>query len=212
MLTKEAAAVLGTSRPKMQYLDFETWAPAIPIWAGTRPYQQIPFQWSLHTDHGIGDLVHEEFLDETGEFPVRKAAEALIKGTLGCDYRIAVYTGFENNVLRTMIELCPDLGDALRSIQSRLLDLHPLAKESYYHRDMRGSWSIKAILPTFAPGLDYGSLGEVQDGGAAVSAYEEIIEATTAPERKAKLVSDLKVYCRRDTEAMVALVRHLGSP
>jgi hypothetical protein len=110
-----------------------------------------------------------------------------------------------------MIVLCPDLEGALRALQQRLVDLHPLAKESYYHRDMRGSWSMKKLLPTIAPDLDYKNLGEVQEGGGAVSAYEEIIEPGTSPERKAALVQDLKRYCRRDTEAMIAVVKRLGS-
>ena len=209
-LTEEAVATLGSARPRMQYLDFETWAPAIPRWRGTRPYQQLPFQWSLHTDHGAGEIQHDEFLDDTGEFPVRKAAEALIAAT-SCAYPIAVYTGFEHNTIGTMIVLCPDLEGALRTLQQRLVDLHPLAKESYYHRDMQGSWSMKKLLPTIAPELDYKNLGEVQEGGGAVSAYEEIIEPGTSPERKAALVQDLKRYCRRDTEAMIAVVRRLGS-
>ena len=154
-------------------------------------------------------MAHRDFLDDSDEFPVRRAAEALIDAARG-DYPIAVYTRFEHGVIDTMIEFCPDLEAALRGIQRRLLDLHPLTKRSYYHRDMQGSWSIKAVLPTIAPELDYGNLGEIQEGGAAMDAYAEIISVSTTPERKAALVADLKRYCKRDTEAMVALARCLA--
>ncbi len=209
ILTSEARSAFGAARPKLQYLDFETWSSPIPRWRGTRPYQQLPFQWSMHTDHGAGELDHCEFLDESGEFPVRRATEALIDAARE-ECPIAVYTGFEHRTINTMIEFCPDLEVALRKIQARLLDLHPLAKTSYYHRDMRGNWSIKAVLPTIAPELDYGNLGEIQEGDAATAAYAEIIAPETSPERRAQLIGDLKRYCKRDTEAMVALVRHLA--
>jgi hypothetical protein len=210
ILTTQARDALGAQRPRMHYLDFETWPSAVPRWAGVRPYQSLPFQWSLHTDHGIGELEHREFLEDSGSFPVPATAQALIEATRG-DAPIAMYTNFEHGAIETMIDFCPRLEEPLRGIQARLLDLHPLAKSSYYHPDMRGSWSIKAVIPTIAPELDYGNLGEIREGGDAMEAYAQIIDPTTSPERKATLARDLKIYCKRDTEAMVALVRHLVS-
>jgi len=209
-LTPEAAEEIARLPFPRFYFDFETYMPAIPIWKGTRPWQQIPFQWSCHVQHADGSLEHKEFLDTTGEFPVHRLAEAMIDA-LGETGPIFAYTHFEKTTIKTLIDLCPELRLPLERIVERLVDLHPLTKASYYHPRMKASWSIKEVLPTIAPELDYSNLGEVQEGDGAVAAYEEIIDSRTSGERKAVLVHDLKRYCQRDTEAMVALVRFLGS-
>jgi hypothetical protein len=168
----------------------------------------VPFQWSLHIESVDGTLEHKEFLDTSGEFPGLQLSEAMIEA-LGDAGPIFVYTGFEKGVIGTLIRFCPDLRLPLERIVDRLVDLHPLTKSNYYHPQMKGSWSIKAVLPTLAPELSYSNLGEVQDGGGAVSAYEEIINCATDPARRQQLVIAILMYCKRDTEAMVALVRHL---
>lgn len=187
------------------FLDFETIAFAIPIWAETRPYQALPFQWSCHIDDGDGDLRHEEFLDLSGEPPMRAAAECLIE-KLGTEGPVLVYTPYEKRVLRELGERYPELEPALAAIVERLVDLHPIAKQHYYHPDMHGSWSIKAILPTIGAGVDYSALEEVRDGEAAQSAYLEAIHAGTGDERRETLRRALIDYCRLDTQALVELV------
>ncbi len=86
-------ALRGLPYPRY-YLDFETIGFAIPIWAGTRPYQALPFQWSCHTEQANGELDHAEFLDRSGEPPMRLLAESLLV-TLGEDGPIFTYTNFE---------------------------------------------------------------------------------------------------------------------
>lgn len=83
----------------------------------------------------------------------------------------------------------------------------PLAREHYYHPQMKGSWSIKAVLPTIAPDLDYGSIGEVQNGTAAQTAYLEVIDPETEGTRKQELSRQMLEYCKLDTLAMVRLVK-----
>ena len=199
---KAAIAALGFPR---YFLDFETIAFAIPIWAGTRPYEQLPFQWSCHIDDGKGALRHSEFLDVSGEPPMRAAAERLI-ATLGSEGPIVVYSGYEGRMLRELAARFPDLEPALSSLGARLFDLLPLARAHYYHPAMHGSWSIKAVLPTIGAGIEYSSLGEVQDGAAAQSAYLEAIAEDTSQARRAALRAALLAYCRLDTEALVRLV------
>ncbi len=177
-------------------------------WKGTRPYQHIPFQWSCHVQGRAGDVEHREFLDVTGADPERPAAEALIDA-LGRSSPIFEYTDYEGRTIEGMILSCPDLEAPLRAIQERLVDLHPVTKAAYYHRDMRGSWSIKAILPTIAPDLDYANLGEIQDGGAAAEAYEVLADPATDPARRAALDRDLRAYCKRDTEGLMRLAGFL---
>ena len=201
------ATIAALGRPRY-FLDFETISFAIPIWAGTRPYEQLPFQWSCHIDDGAV-LRHEEFLDVSGEAPMRLAAERLI-ATLGRDGPVIVYSSYEQRVLRDLAERYPDLAPELSAIVERLVDLLPLARAHYYHPAMRGSWSIKAVLPTIGAGIDYSSLGEVRDGEAAQSAYLEAIHGDTSAARRAEISAALIDYCRLDTEALVRLVEFFG--
>lgn len=186
------------------YLDFETIEFAVPVWAGTSPYQQLPFQWSCHIEDVRGKIGHQSCLDTSGEPPMRGLAENLIKG-LGDKGPILVYSPFEKTVLNRLARLFPDLSNHMSDFVDRLVDLLPVTRKHYYHPDMKGSWSIKTVLPTIAPDLDYGSFEEVSDGQAAQRAYLEIINPQTPEERREKLRAELLDYCELDTLAMVRL-------
>lgn len=188
------------------YLDFETIGPAIPIWAGTRPYATLPIQWSCHIEEEGGDIRHEEFLDLSGEAPMRALAERMIE-CLGTSGPVLMYTTYEKTVINSMIELYPDLEDALTKIVNRLWDLHPLVKTHYYHPNMLGSWSIKAVLPCIAPHMNYAELDGIKEGMAASDGFLEAINPQTDAARKAELEEQLLRYCKFDTEAMVEIVR-----
>jgi len=195
------------------YLDFETIGPGIPIWPGTRPYAAIPVQWSCHIEEAGGGLRHEEFLDLSGDPPMRALAEKMIE-CLGDSGPVLMYTNYEKGVIKGLIELFPDLTELLQKIINRLWDLHPVVKENYYHPDMLGSWSIKAVLPTINPAMDYEKLEGIAAGMGASDGFLEAIAATgTAPtsERKLELEEQLLRYCKFDTEAMVEIVRFFTS-
>jgi hypothetical protein len=188
------------------YLDFETIGPAVPIWPGTRPYASIPIQWSCHIEAEGGEPRHEEFLDLSGEPPMRALAEAMIE-CLGDDGPVLMYTNYEQRVIEGLIDMYPDLEEPLRKIINRLVDLHPIVKQNYYHPKMLGSWSIKAVLPCIAPQMDYSQLEGIQEGTAASEGFLEAIDPETTPARKAELDEQLRRYCRFDTEAMLEIVR-----
>ena len=188
------------------YIDFETVAPAVPFWAGTVPYQPLPFQWSCHFESSPREIAHSDFLDLSGDFPVRRFAESLIR-TVGDQGPILVYSAYEKRIINDCIERFPDLESALLPVIERLVDLLPVTRENYYHPAMRGSWSIKAVLPTIAPDLNYDDLPEIHDGTAASEGFLEAINPDTDDDRKAALKHELLDYCRIDTEAMVRLVR-----
>jgi hypothetical protein len=192
------------------YLDFETIQFAVPIWAGTSPYEQLPFQWSCHLQAKDGAITHSEFLDVSGGAPARPFAESLI-AAMGTEGAIVVYSGFEGGILRALAARYPDLSAPLASINGRLCDLLSIARQHYYHPAMKGSWSIKSVLPTVAPELDYANLGEVADGGAAQTAYLEILSPQTSMERRADLIEALRVYCQRDTLAMIRLAQFFAN-
>jgi len=189
------------------YFDFETINFAVPIWAGTRPWEQLPRQYSCHIQEAPGrDIHHVEFLDMSGEPPMRACAEKLL-GHLGNRGPVIVYhQTFEKTILKQLAARFPDLAERLNAVNARVVDLLPIVKRNYYHPDMRGSWSLKAVLPTVAPDLDYASFDEVHDGAEAQSAYDEAIDPETSSERRAKIRRGLLDYCERDTLAMVRIV------
>lgn len=191
------------------YLDFETIGMVVPRWVGTRPYEQLPFQWSCHIEYENGEIDHVEFLDTSGEPPMRRLAEELIKalGELG---PVFTYTNFENGVISGLAKMFPDLTPKLERILDRLFDLHPLVKKHYYHPDMLGSWSIKAVLPAIAPDLSYQELHEVQDGIAAGMAYLEALNPQTSEVRRAELIRSMLDYCKLDTLAMIRVAHKLA--
>jgi hypothetical protein len=112
-------------------------------------------------------------------------------------------------VLGRLAELVPARAAALRAIAERLVDLLPVARAAYYHRDMQGSWSIKSVMPTIDANLSYEHLGEVREGDGAQVAFLELRGAEVEPERAAALRAALLNYCRHDTWVMVMLRRFL---
>jgi len=141
------------------FLDFETINPAIPIWAETRPFQQIPFQYSLHIEKESGaSLEHHEYLDISGQDPMPGFSSKLIKDC-GDKGPIFVYNiGFEASRIRELAERFPELERALLNIKERLVDLWPIAKDHYYNPSQHGSWSIKKVLPSVAPQITINSM------------------------------------------------------
>lgn len=207
---ESAAAALKAHRLPAYFLDFETIQFAVPIWKGTRPYQMIPFQFSLHTLDADGKLESHAFLDISANDPSRRFAESLV-AACGNSGPVFVYNaGFEGARIGELAERFPGLAAALLAIKERLVDLHPVTRENYYHPSQQGSWSIKAVLPAIAPELSYKSLDGVQDGGMAMDAYLEAIHPDTLPERKAEIEKQLLAYCGLDTFAMVRLWQFLA--
>lgn len=202
-----AAKALAQHKVPAYFLDFETINLTIPIWKGVRPFQQIPFQFSLHRMSRTGVLNQQEFLDLTGQDPSRKIAEALITA---CGERgpIFVYSSFENTTISALAERLPKLARPLMAIRARLVDLLPIARGHYYHPDQQGSWSIKSVLPTIAPDLRYDKLIGAKDGVMAMLAYREAIAPATTADRKEAIRHGLLDYCRLDTLAMVRLWQH----
>lgn len=200
-----AAADLAPHGFPAYFLDFETVMLAVPIWKGCRPYQQVPFQFSLHKVNEAGDLQHTGFLDLSGRDPSEAFAEALIE-QCGEEGPIFVYNAaFECSRIRELAGRFPLLAPALVEINERIVDLLPIARNRYYHPSQHGSWSIKAVLPAICPDLSYDQLDGVQDGGMAVEAYKEALAPETSPERKGEIEKQLVKYCELDTFAMVRM-------
>jgi len=191
------------------YLDFETISFAVPRWLGARPYQGLPFQFSCHIETEAGEVTSAGFLDLSGDDPSEACAEALIQH-LGTSGPVITYNAaFERGCILDLARRLPHLAKPLRTLADRIVDLLPLVRAHYYHPQMRGSWSIKSVLPARIPALSYKDLA-VQDGLAAQDAYMAAIAPDCAPERKAEIHAELEAYCGLDTWAMVELARSLS--
>jgi hypothetical protein len=201
------AAMKSWAYPRT-WLDFETVAFAAPRWFGTHPRRPIPFQFSAHIEQTNGHIDHREFLSLDGTDPRRSCAEALADMIPPTGAVIAYGASFEKRCIIDLASAFPDLEEGLRAIADRLVDLLPVTRANWYHRDQRGSWSIKAVLPTVAAELGYSSL-EVKDGRSIQKVYLEAIAADTGEPRRQAIDAALREYCGRDTEAMIVLASAL---
>jgi hypothetical protein len=181
----------------------------VPVWAGSRPYQQVPFQFSLHTLHEDGRVGHDEFIDLSGNDPSKAFAQCLVQvcGTAGPVF--VCNAGFEGQVISSLAAQFPHLEDSLRALRHRLVDLKPVTEQHYYHPAQQGKWGLKSVLPTLGRGEDHSQLEGVADGQMAVDAYLEATEPETTTARKEELCQQLLIYCRLDTWAMVRLWKFL---
>ena len=200
------------------HLDFEStgsWM-ALPRWKGTRPFQPVPIQFSLHLERAPGDpVLHDGYLHGDASDPRRPVAEALIQQTSVVPGPILTYSGYEKQMIGRLIEACLDLEPDLVAIRARFVDLLPIVRNHVYHPDFAGSFSIKQVLPALVDDLSYQGLG-IADGDTAALSYLEMIallsDESATPEqltRAGEIRNDLWLYCTRDTEAMVALLARL---
>ncbi len=209
-LDPAATVFLATLPYPRYYLDFETVQFAVPVWAGTSPYQQVIFQWSCHAEEPGGEVRHAEFLETSGEAPMRRAAEALLDA-LGEEGPIFVYHDFEKWRLMEMADMFPDLAPQLNAVTGRLIDLLRLTRDHYQHPALNGSYSLKSVLPTVDAELDHALLEEVQDGLSAQAAYHEASDPETSDERREALRRSLLEYCSLDTLALVRIAHRFAT-
>jgi hypothetical protein len=200
-----AAAELSAHKLPAYFLDFETVQFTIPIWKGTRAYQQIPFQFSLHRLSRSGALEHRQFQEMSGEDPSEPFAQALIRECRGTGPIFVYNAGFESARIKELAERFRRLAPELEAIADRIVDLLPIARRHYYHPDQQGSWSIKSVLPVIAPDLRYDALEGVNNGALASAAYLEAIRPHTTLERREEVHRQLTDYCHLDTYALVRL-------
>ena len=199
------SSILANLDFPLYFLDFETISFAVPIWDGTHPFQQIPFQFSLHKLTESGELTHIEFLDISGNNSMEAFANALVNAC-GREGDIIVYNqSFEKNRIQELSEKFPNLSDQLLSINKRIEDLYPIAKEHYYHPSQQGSWSLKKLVSAVIPELKYEDLSGIQNGNMAMDAYREAMQSETTVDRKEVIKQELLAYCNLDTFALVRI-------
>jgi hypothetical protein len=189
-------------------MDFETVNPAIPRFAGMRPYDQLPFQWSVHVLRKPGAAPeHFEFL-ATGAGDPRREFVASLCAALGEGGNIIVYSAFESQRLAELGTCFPDFAQRIETIQGRLFDLLPAVRNHVYHPAFAGSYSLKSVLPALVPEMSYSGLA-VADGQAAGLAWESLITGHLDKTECAGIRRALLEYCGQDTLALVRLVERL---
>ncbi|AKG53830.1 hypothetical protein DGWBC_1177 [Dehalogenimonas sp. WBC-2] len=202
---------LETLKYPHYYLDFETFAMAIPLFDGTRPYQNIPFQFSLHSVNGPGiEPLHHHFLAQGGDDP-RPAFLAALRTMLGEGGCVIVYNqSFEEGVLRKLGEAFPEYIDWVNDVVTRMVDLIvPFRAFHYYHPVQRGSASLKYVLPALT-GISYKDLN-ISNGQVASLRFVAAAFGGMAEAEKMQIFNDLLVYCGQDTLGMVRIVERLSA-
>ena len=201
---------LGTLSYPIYHLDFETFQQAVPEFIGLSPYEQIPFQFSIHKDDGKGNLEHFEFLAEVGADPRYELALNLIKFIPQDACVLAYNMSFEKRVIRRLAVNYPQVSNELMAIHDNIKDLMaPFVSKSYYHPKMRGSYSIKYVLPALVPEFEsaYKDLNLIHHGGEAMQAYEAM--AFMNETQRDAYKKALLAYCKLDTLAMVKVLEKL---
>lgn len=208
----EIRKFLETITYPLYYLDFETFQQAIPMYDGVSPYMQIPFQYSLHIQcEKDGELLHKEFLGKEGMDPRRQLAEQLCNDIPRDVCSLAYNMSFEKTVIRNLAKLYDDLAERLMNIHDHICDLMvPFQKQYYYCKELKGSYSIKWVLPALCGGdseFDYHALEEVHNGSEAMSAFADL--PNHSEEEIKRIRKKLLAYCRLDTLAMVKILEKL---
>lgn len=198
---------IKTVKYPINFFDFETFQNAIPRFDSQRPYQQMPFQYSLHILHADGTLEHKEFLGDEHTDPREPLIQQMLKDINPTGSIMAFSQGFEKGRIRELAKHYPHYEKQLLSLNERFVDLLvPFRKLGYYHPNFNGRFSIKSVLPALFPNnkeLDYKSLG-IQNGGMAMDTFANLHLLKDKAQRK-KTRQDLLAYCHLDTLAMVRI-------
>ena len=209
---KSLEEFLNTLTYPLYFLDFETYQQAIPQYDGIHPYDQIPFQYSLHyIEKENEEVKHKEFLATPGIDPRENLAKALIKDIPENVCVLAYNMGFEKKVIQNLAEQYPSLSKHLLNIRDNIKDLMiPFHNRVYYTKGMKGKYSIKYVLPALFPkdpSLNYHNLEEIHNGGEAMSAYANMHKLSK--EEQQSLRKHLLKYCELDTYAMVKIYQKI---
>lgn len=211
IINKEAIKeFLAQLRYPLYHLDFETYMDAIPQFNNQRPYQQIPFQYSLHVEHIDAPLGHKEFLGTEDTDPREEFIKQMITDipTNAC---VLVYNeNFEKTRIKELARDFPQYSSKLMQIHGNIVDLaDPFRSLDYYDYTLKGKYSIKLVMPLMAPHMEdaYKKLELVQNGGDAMNAFPRLVEMDK--QEREQYRHALLEYCKLDTLSMVEVLKKL---
>ena len=202
-------AELEALRYPLYFMDFETVFPALPLFAGLRPYDQLPFQWSVHVQSKPGaEVKHYEYLSTDTNDPRREFITSLC-AVMGESGSIVVYNQtFESLRLKELAASLPEFAGRITNIQGRLWDLLPRMRKHVYHPAFAGSYSLKYVLPALVPEMTYEGMA-VGNGTEAGVAWESLVRGGWSEAERQQKRKELLDYCGLDTLALVRLVEQL---
>lgn len=210
-IDKEAILdLINSLKYPLYFIDYETYSTPIPEIEKTRPYQQLPFQYSLHIlNDKDAQPEHKEFLAQTDDTDfIIHFAESVIDNVTENGSVIVYNKTFEGTLVnKELARMYPDLEDKFISINNMMIDfMEPFKKKQYYTKDMQGSYSIKYVLPALYPDnleLDYQNLSLIHDRGEASEAFLSLKDKTPAEQEMIR--EELLKYCKLDTYALVKI-------
>ena len=193
----------------LYFLDYETFAAAVPAYDGYSPYQRMPIQFSLHyIEKESGPLLHTDYVHLENSDPSDVVAEKLVadidpKGTV-----LAWNVGFERSVMNELAERVPTHAIALRRICDQMQDLMDIfSKQHYVHKDFRGSAAIESIMNVLLPEMTYGHLPYTGQDVGFVWWKDIVFKHSVDRAEKIRLITE---YCKQDTLVMVEIWRILN--
>ncbi len=203
-------AFLDTIRWPLHVLDFETIGPAIPPLDGTRPFDTIPFQWSLHVQERPGAPAEHVGHLAAGDGDFRREVADRLLAAVRPEGSILCWTPYEGRCLARLAAWSDDATAArLAGVAERLVDLATPFRERWVRLPgARGSYSLKQVLPVLAPDLSWSDLA-VRDGLSAARSFLRLLDPATSDAERASLRDDLERYCGRDTEAALRVLEAL---
>lgn len=207
----EIAEILSKLKFPLQFFDYEGFISAIPVFDDFGPYEQVPFQYSLHIMQEDGGIDHKEFIiSETKSDLTQSLVKQMIKDIDSSKSTIVWHMDYEKNRNKKLAKLHPEYKNFLEEMNDNIFDLKTIFSKNYYvdHR-FKGSASIKNVLPVLIPELSYETLN-IRKGDQASERWEKMIHQDTSKEEKDKIRNDLLEYCQLDTWAMVRIYKYLN--
>ena len=207
---KEIGKFLDSLKYPIYHFDFETYQNAVPKFEGTKAFQQITFQYSLHVEHANGDIEHKEFLGKEGTDPREELVKQIVQDIPDDVMVMAYHSRFEQDRIEELAKAFPEYSKHLLCIANNLVDLEiPFKQKSYYVPEMKGKSSIKVVLPSLVPEMEkaYKDLSLIQNDGDAMDAFPKLEEMSNDDKKKYR--EALLEYCKLDTLAMVKVLEKL---
>ena len=199
----KAKDILKSLEYPIHFFDFETYNPAVPMWDNSRPWQQVPFQYSLHNLYEDGNLVHHEYIHESLDEPREPLINGMKRHFESSGSIVVYYEPFEKSRLEEMGKDFPQHQKFLNAVSDRIWDQMQIFKTCFEDHRLALSTSIKVVLPAFVPSLSYNNLA-VQRGDQAQLEWRRMIDIKCELTKREK-ITELRTYCKFDTLAMAKL-------
>lgn len=203
-------AFLASLRYPLAFMDFETtYMTPIPLFDGTRPFQSVPFQFSLHWRDSPNEVLqHREFLAPATGDPQKEFLASLLASLPKNGCILTWNKGFETKVLLALSQQFPKHKKRIQAVIDNIVDLmEPFRRKQIYHWQFDGSYSIKAVLPALVPELSYEALA-ISDGGTAAASWLQM-RSSSGQEEQSQVRQNLLEYCHLDTLAMVRILEKM---